>query len=214
MKDLFQEKANISSNYTQNIETTKAIAVTLTTDRFLRHSELKKAKRRTDKLYYLIITYISSFIGIAGIAFVNEKFFSSTDMVLLIGSFGATAVIVYGLPESPLARPLNVLSGHVMSSVIGVTSFIFFKDIPWVAAAVAVSTSILAMQITNTVHPPGGATALIAVIGSNKIHALGYLFAIAPVGIGASFLVVVAVVVKQVSYRKKKRLKKLIRKFY
>ncbi len=68
----------------------------------------------------------------------------------------------------------------------------------WFAAAVAVATAIAVMHATKTLHPPGGATSLIAVIGSNKIHGLGYLYAIIPAGLGAFVMLVVALLVNNI----------------
>ena len=73
----------------------------------------------------------------------------------------------------------------------------------WLAASVAVATAIAAMHLTKTLHPPGGATALIAVIGSGKIHALGYLYAIVPAGIGALVMLIVALLVNNIPKNRK-----------
>jgi CBS-domain-containing membrane protein len=68
----------------------------------------------------------------------------------------------------------------------------------WLAASVAVATAIACMHITKTLHPPGGATSLIAVIGSEKIHNLGYLYAIMPAGLGALIMLAVALLVNNI----------------
>lgn len=68
----------------------------------------------------------------------------------------------------------------------------------WIASSIAVATAIAAMHATKTLHPPGGATALIAVIGSEKIHNLGYIYAIMPAGIGAVIMLVVALLVNNI----------------
>jgi CBS-domain-containing membrane protein len=73
----------------------------------------------------------------------------------------------------------------------------------WLAAAVAVATAIAAMHTTKTLHPPGGATALIAVIGGDKIHNLGYLYALMPVTAGAAILLIVALIVNNISKTRK-----------
>ncbi len=108
-------------------------------------------------------------------AWVNQLYFVGTDMTLLIGSFGASAVLVFGAARSPLAQPRNLIGGHVVSAFAGVTAWTLFQQYPWLAAAFAVATAIAAMHLTRTLHPPGGATALVAVIGSDQIHDLGYL---------------------------------------
>lgn len=79
--------------------------------------------------------------------------------------------------------------------MIGVCTQQVLGHVPWLAAAVAVSTAIAAMHASRTLHPPGGATALIAVIGGESVHRLGFFYALAPVGLGASMLLAVAVLV-------------------
>lgn len=114
--------------------------------------------------------------------------------VFLIGSFGATCVVVYGMPMSPLARPRNVIGGHVLSALIGVS--VTHAPLPgWMISALAVALSIVVMQWTDTEHPPGGATALIATLGAPKIEALGFSYAFHPVGVGASLLVCIAILI-------------------
>ena len=110
----------------------------------------------------------------------------------------ATAVLIYGAIKSPLAQPRNLIGGHIISAIIGVTTYKVFHNQMWLAAAVAVATAIAVMHATRTLHPPGGATALIAVIGSPKIHDLGYLYAIIPAGLGAVIMLVVAVLINNI----------------
>jgi CBS-domain-containing membrane protein len=117
---------------------------------------------------------------------------------MVIGSFGASAVLIYGAPKSPLAQPRNLIGGHIVSAISGVICYQLLYTHMWVAAAVAVATAIAGMHATKTLHPPGGATALIAVIGSQKIHALGYLYVIIPAGLGASVMLVVALLVNNI----------------
>lgn len=143
-------------------------------------------------------SWIGAFIGIATVAYANHNLLDETDLVMVIGSFGATAVLVYGAIKSPLAQPRNCLGGHLISALIGVTCYKLFHNHMWLASALAVATAIAAMHATKTLHPPGGATALIAVIGSNKIHNLGYLYAVIPVGLGALIMLVVALLVNNI----------------
>ena len=144
-------------------------------------------------------SWIGAFLGIAAVAYINFNRIEDTDMVMIIGSFGASAVLIYGAIKSPLAQPRNLIGGHVFSAIIGVASYQIFNSHMWLASSVAVATAIAFMHATKTLHPPGGATALIAVIGSEKIHALGYLYAIVPVGIGAVIMLVVALLVNNIT---------------
>ncbi|WP_025763866.1 HPP family protein [Dyadobacter tibetensis] len=140
-------------------------------------------------------TFFGSFTGIALIGFFHADYLSEVDNVFLIGSFGATAVLLYGLVNSPLAQPRNLIGGHVLSAIVGVTIHYLFPGQLWVASALAVSCSIVVMQITKTMHPPGGATALIANIGSEKIMAMGYWYVLSPVLTGVLILLIVAILV-------------------
>src|SRR3954468_23279773 len=148
-------------------------------------------------------TFLGGFFGIGIIGFLNSKYFLLNDNLFLIGSFGASAVLVYGDTNSPLAQPRNLVGGHVISALVGV---IFHKLIPgevWLSSALAVSTAIVAMQITKTIHPPGGATALIANIGSEKITSLGYLYVLSPVLSGVIILLLVALIVNNMTSHRK-----------
>lgn len=140
-------------------------------------------------------SWIGSAAGIAAVAIINFNFLEGTDLVMVIGSFGASAVLIYGAIKSPLAQPRNLLGGHVFSAFIGVFCYQAFGSHMWLASSLAVSTAIALMHATKTLHPPGGATALIAVIGGEKIHGLGYLYALVPAGLGAAVMLAVALLV-------------------
>jgi CBS-domain-containing membrane protein len=143
-------------------------------------------------------SWVGAFLGIALVGLIGATFVDRLGQSLLIGSFGATAVLVYGAVRSPLAQPRNVLGGHVISALIGVCAYQTLGDAIWLSAAVAVSTAIAAMHLTRTLHPPGGATALIAVIGGESVHKLGYMYALMPVACGAVALLTVAVLVNNI----------------
>jgi CBS-domain-containing membrane protein len=96
----------------------------------------------------ILWSWIGGFLEMALVAWTNHTFFTDTDTQLLIGSFGASAVLVYGAVRSPLAQPRNLVGGHIISAAIGVTAWILFQRVPWLAAAMAVATAIAAM------HPP------------------------------------------------------------
>ena len=138
-------------------------------------------------------------IGIGLCAYLSSRYFEPRDLSLLICSFGASAVLVYAAIKSPLAQPRNLVGGHVFSGLCGVASFQLLGDTIWLAAAMAVSLAIVVMLITKTLHPPGGATALIAVIGGAKVHGLGFLYAFLPAGAGAVVLLIVALAVNNLS---------------
>ena len=144
-------------------------------------------------------SWVGAFLGIAAVASLSYKNLENSDLVLIIGSFGASAVLIYGAIKSPLAQPRNLIGGHVFSALIGVACYQLLGSHLWLAASVAVATAIAFMHATKTLHPPGGATALIAVIGSDKIHDLGYLYVLMPVGLGAVIMLLVALLVNNIS---------------
>ena len=76
-------------------------------------------------------SWIGAFLGITPVAFLNYKIFAGDDLVYIIGSFGASAVLIYGAVRSPLAQPRNLVGGHIISAVIGVISYKLFYPFPW-----------------------------------------------------------------------------------
>lgn len=148
-------------------------------------------------------SWLGAFLGISAVSVVHYNLLIQSDLVMIIGSFGASAVLIYGAIKSPLAQPRNLLGGHFLSALIGVFCYQTFHGEMWLAASLAVATAIAVMHATKTLHPPGGATALIAVIGSNNIHALGYLYAVVPVGLGATIMLIVALLVNNIPKTRK-----------
>ncbi|PLX47376.1 MAG: HPP family protein [Desulfobulbaceae bacterium] len=144
-------------------------------------------------------SWLGAFLGIAAVSFCHYNLLAESDLVMVIGSFGASAVLLYGAINSPLAQPRNLMGGHILSAIIGVFCYQALQGQMWLAAAVAVATAIAVMQLTRTLHPPGGATALIAVIGSEDVHALGYLYALVPAASGALIMLVVALLVNNLA---------------
>ena len=146
----------------------------------------------------ILWSWLGGFLGIGLVAYLNYKLLAGTDLMLITGSLGASALLIYGAIKSPFAKPRNLMGGHLLSALIGVASYQLLQPHIWLAAAVAVATYIAAMHATRTPHPPGSATALIAVIGDDKIHALGYFYAVMPIGVGAAILLIVALVVNNI----------------
>ncbi|MCG9792415.1 HPP family protein [Flavobacterium algicola] len=170
--------------------------------------QIKRSYRKTKYVIYKetlidfreqLWSFIGSFLGIGAIAYFHTNQFSGSDAVYLIGSFGASSVLIYGIIQSPFSQPRNLIGGHVISAIIGVTIHQLVPEPLWLAAPLAVSLSIIAMQITKTLHPPGGATALIAIIGTDKIKNLGYWYVISPVLVGCLILLFIALIVNNMT---------------
>jgi CBS-domain-containing membrane protein len=151
----------------------------------------------------IVWSWIGAFLGISAVAFMNYNLLAQTDLIMIIGSFGASAVLIYGAIKSPLAQPRNLIGGHVISALIGVAFYRLLGGHMWLASSMSVATAIAVMHATKTLHPPGGATALIAVIGSHKVHALGYLYAVIPAGFGALIMLIVALLVNNIPKTRK-----------
>ena len=153
----------------------------------------------------IVWSWIGAFLGIHLIAILGRYLeLVSVDSLFLIGSFGASAVLVYGAPLAVFSQPRNLVGGHVVSAVVGVTVFMLAGEGSIMASSTAVSLAIVAMHFTRTLHPPGGATALIAVLGGDKVHSLGYIYALCPVLVGALMMLLVALLVNNLSTNHKR----------
>lgn len=116
---------------------------------------------------------------------------AATDVSIIVAPLGASAVLAFAVPASPLAQPWPIIGGNILSTLVGVAAFNAIPNAT-IAAGAAVGGAILVMSLLRCLHPPGGAAALTAVIGSQGVHAAGYAFAFAPVGINSIALVSLA----------------------
>ncbi|MCO7198522.1 HPP family protein [Pseudoalteromonas sp. OANN1] len=148
----------------------------------------------------ILWSWVGAMVGILLITVISNLALPyGVGSALLIGSFGATAVILYGAPMAEFSQPRNLLGGHFFSALLGVSIFILLGEESLFAAPLAVSLSIVVMHFTRTLHPPGGATALIAIIGGESVHNLGYMYAFYPVLVGALLMLLVALSVNNMS---------------
>ena len=136
---------------------------------------------------------LGALLGIFITAVLCYFFVASQTILYVIAPMGASAVLLFALPSSPLAQPWSVLVGNMVSAIVGVACFLFIANIS-VAAAVSVAAAIALMFLTRSLHPPGGAIALYAVLGGADIHALGFSYALFPVGINSLVLIITAMV--------------------
>lgn len=121
-----------------------------------------------------------------------------SDLPLIVAPMGASAVLIFAVPASPLAQPWPVIGGNTLSALVGVAVFQHVPD-AGLAAGLSVGLAILVMSLCRCLHPPGGAAALTAVIGSQGIHTAGYAFAFAPVALNSIALVALAMLFHRVS---------------
>lgn len=156
------------------------------------------------ELSEIAISWIGGFIGIFLVGYLGTVIhLEASDTLFLIGSFGASAVLIYGAPTVTFAQPRNLIGGHIISAVVGVTVYSLVPEPIYLSGALAVATAIAIMHLTKTIHPPGGATALIAVIGGARIHELGFAYVVSPVALGAMVMLVVALLVNNIPEKRR-----------
>lgn len=126
----------------------------------------------------------------------------STDplLPLLVAPVGASAVLLFAIPASPLAQPWPIIGGNTISALIGVTVIQILPD-PLFAAGLAVALAIIVMSLTRCLHPPGGAAALTAVIGGPAVLKAGFLFPFMPIALNSALLVLLGVVFHKLTRR-------------
>lgn len=130
------------------------------------------------------IAWLGGFLAIAAVALATDI----TGSVLVLGSFGATCVLVFGFPESPFSQPRNVIAGHFLSSLVGLV-FLTAFGAQWWSMALAAGTAIAVMLLTRTVHPPAGSNPVIVMLTAPT-----WAFLATPTLLGALIVVAVAVV--------------------
>lgn len=137
---------------------------------------------------HVLLAGLGGFIAIAAIALMADY----AGAILILGSFGASCVIVFALTDTPLAQPRNVIAGHFLSSLSGLLYLNIFGS-HWWSLALSVATAIIVMMICRVVHPPAGSNPVIVFM-----TAPGWDFLIFPTLAGACLLVVVAIIYNNV----------------
>ncbi len=150
---------------------------------FSRHKTVYKEK---------IISGIGGFIGIFAIFMTSQWLLDPQVAVFIVPSMGASAVLLFAAPHVPFSQPWNVFAGHLVSALVGVACWQIIPNYV-IAASASVGIAISIMYLLRCTHPPGGATALAAVIGSDKLHNLGYSYEIAPILLNTITILFVAI---------------------
>lgn len=164
---------------------------------FARFKPLRSPLPLSERFY----ASMGGLLGLLVTAFVLRATLGSFEQVpLLIAPLGASTVLVFGVPASPLAQPWSVIAGNVTAAMIGVTAARFIED-PYLAGAVSVGATIAVTSVLGCLHPPAGAVALTAVIGGPVVAAAGYRFAIVPVGISSVLLVATGILFNNLARR-------------
>lgn len=140
----------------------------------------------------VVISAIGGIAGIFAIYLSGRWFFDHETALLIVPSMGASAVLLFAAPKAPFSQPWNVVAGHLLSAVVGVACWRWIPDLA-IAASVAVGLAIGVMYLTRSIHPPGGATALAAVIGSGQLHELGFGYVFQPILVDVAVILFVAI---------------------
>jgi CBS domain-containing membrane protein len=145
---------------------------------------------------------IGAMVGLMLTGFMSYFLFSGkSGMAFLVAPMGASSVLLFGVPASPLAQPWSVWGGNFVSALVGV-SCAKMIDNPMVAAPVAGGVAIICMFLMRCLHPPGGAVALTAVLAGPAVHAAGYEFAFIQVGLNTALMVFAALAYNNLTGRR------------
>ena len=128
----------------------------------------------------ILASTLGGFIGIFLISVISYHFTGASGAALIVPSMGASAVLVFAVPHGKLSQPWSLFGGQLSSAFVGVCCYLLIPNL-FVAAGLAVGLAIGTMHVLRCIHPPGGATALVAVVGTAQIHSLGFEYLVTPV---------------------------------
>ncbi|MDR6433096.1 CBS domain-containing membrane protein [Brucella pseudogrignonensis] len=149
-----------------------------------------------------MIACFGALIGICLTGFITAAILGkSIALPIIVAPIGASAVLLFAVPASPLAQPWSIIGGNVISALVGIT-VVQFVDNHVLAIGLGVGLAIAAMSFGRCLHPPGGAAALTAIIGGPTVTDLGYQFALIPVGLNSAMLVILGIAFHKLTRRK------------
>ena len=140
----------------------------------------------------IAISAVGGFVGILVIFVSGRWLLDPATALLIVPSLGASAVLLFAAPKAPFSQPWNLVAGHLLSAVIGVACWRWIPELA-IAASAAVGLAIGAMYLARCIHPPGGATALAAVIGSDQLRELGFAYVLQPILFDVAAILCVAI---------------------
>ncbi|MGZ8947623.1 MAG: HPP family protein, partial [Methylococcaceae bacterium] len=143
-----------------------------------------------------LLSVVSCFTAILVVAWITHKFSASPAYPIIVASMGASAVILFITPNSPLAQPWPLVGGQLISAIIGVVCAQVFTHTVF-ASACAVGGSVLVMLLFRCLHPPGAATALTPVMAGDPITTLGYGFVLMPVALNVTIILIMAIAINR-----------------
>lgn len=138
-----------------------------------------------------LLSGLGGFLAILAIALTTRLLLGPSAVMPVLASMGASCVLLFAAPHGALSQPWPLVVGHLISALVGVTCARLIPN-PLLAAPAAVGIAITAMYYARAIHPPGGATALTAVLAGPTIHALGYRYVLLPTALNVAILLLVA----------------------
>ncbi|SCB12729.1 CBS domain-containing membrane protein [Rhizobium miluonense] len=148
-----------------------------------------------------LMACLGALIGIGLTGAISGYFFGQGPYLpFIVAPMGASAVLLFAVPASPLAQPWSIIGGNTISALMGIIAAYLVHD-PIIAIGVGVSMAIGAMSFTRCLHPPGGAAALTAVLGGPVVASWGFLFPFVPVALNSCILVGLGLVFHKLSRR-------------
>lgn len=137
---------------------------------------------------------LAAFVAILLVGYVSSLFISGIGLPFLVASMGASAILMFAVSHSPLSQPWPLIGGNIIPALIAVSCTRIVPDLI-LAAALSVSLSLLVMQVMRCLHPPGGAMALLPLLGDASVHELGYRFVLQPVAINLLVLLTLGIII-------------------
>jgi len=142
----------------------------------------------------VFVSILGAFIAMLIASFFSDLLLQADGLSMILASTGASAMLIFGIPHSPVSQPWPIVGGHLVSAFVGITAY-YLVPSPLLASSLAIGFAMLLMHFTGCMHPPGGATAVTAVIGGATVHELGYYFIIVPVFFNSIILLSIAMAV-------------------
>ncbi len=139
------------------------------------------------------ISAIGGFASILAALWVSSLFLDMQGVALIVASMGASAVLLFEVPHGALSQPWQLVGGHFFSVIFGVACAQNIPD-PLIAAPLAVGGAIGVMYYLRCLHPPGGATALSAVIGGASVQEMGFQYVLTPVMLNVAVMLLIALI--------------------
>ncbi|MFV2059185.1 MAG: HPP family protein [Gammaproteobacteria bacterium] len=144
-----------------------------------------------------LVSTLGGVLGIILVYAISYYYVGGLGSAVIVPSMGASAVLLFAVPHGKLSQPWALIGGHVISAIVGVTCAQYIGNI-FIAAGLAVGLAIGAMHLFRCIHPPGGATAIAAVIGGPAIFDSGYQFVLTPILLNTLIIFIVAVLFNSV----------------